>query len=62
MKTFTVTAFFAEVKPAHAAWQSVTVEAGDISVAASRGLHQLRSRPNIAGKRVSEVRLIIREV
>lgn len=62
MKSFTVTAFFPEVKPAHCAWQTVTVSAGDFAVAAVRALHEIRSRPGVAGKRISEVRLTIKEV
>lgn len=61
MKSFTVTAFFPEVKPAHAAWQTVVATGSDINVAVSRGMRELRSRPGVAGKRVSEVRLTVKE-
>jgi hypothetical protein len=61
MKSFVITAFFPEVKPAHAAWQTVTTTASDINVATARGMRALRSRPGVAGKKVSEVRLTIKE-
>lgn len=61
MKSFIVTAFFPAVKPAHAAWQTVTVSAGNFAVAASRALHKIRARPGISGKRVSKVSLTIQE-
>lgn len=61
MKSFTVTAFFPEVKPAHRVWQTVAVSAGDFAAAAVRALHEIRSRSGVAGKRVSEVRLTIKE-
>jgi hypothetical protein len=61
MKSFTIVAFFAEVKPAHEAYQTATVAAGDFTVAATRALHEIRSRPGIAGKRIREVRLTIKE-
>ena len=60
MKSFSVTAFFPEVK-AHLAWQTVTVHAGSFDVAASRGLKQVRARPGIAGKRITEVRVTIKQ-
>ena len=59
MKAFSVTAFFPEVK-AHLAWQTVTVHAGNFEVAASRGLKQIRKRPGIAQKRITEVRVTIK--
>jgi hypothetical protein len=59
VKSFSVTAFFPEVK-AHLAWQSVTIHAGSFDVAASRGLKQIRSRPGIAGKRITEVRVTVK--
>jgi len=61
LKSFTVTAFFPEVKPAHCAWQTGTVKASDLGVAAVRAIHELRSRPGVAGKHISEVRLTIKE-
>ena len=59
MKSFTVTAFFPEAK-AHLAWQSITLNAGDLNVAVSRGISRLRSRPGIAGKHITEVRLTVK--
>lgn len=61
MKSFIVTAFFPEVKPAHCAWQTITVPASDLGVAARLAIHQVRSRPGVAGKHISEVRLTIKE-
>lgn len=60
MKTFRVEAFFPEVKPAHVAWQSCEVKATDMHTAAARGLHELRERPGVRGKRISEVALKVR--
>jgi hypothetical protein len=60
VKSFSVTAFFPEVK-AHLAWQTVTVHAGSYDVAASRGLKQIRARPGIAGKRITEVRVTVKQ-
>lgn len=62
MKSFSVSAFFPEVKPAHVAWQSITIEGGTIVEAALRGLSRLRERPGIKGKHVTEVRLTIKEI
>lgn len=59
VKSFTVTAFFPEAK-AHLAWQSITLNAGDLNVAVSRGISRLRSRPGIAGKHITEVRLTVK--
>ncbi|MBZ5700265.1 MAG: hypothetical protein LAN84_00300 [Acidobacteriia bacterium] len=61
MKKFIITAFFPEVKPAHAAWQTATVTASNVAVATSRALWELRERPGVAGKHVSEIRLTIKE-
>jgi hypothetical protein len=61
MKSFIITAFFPEVKPAHEAWQTVVTTASDINVATARGIRALRSRPGVAGKHVSEVQLTIKE-
>jgi hypothetical protein len=60
MKSFTVAAFFPEVKPAHCAWQTVTVNASDFGVALKLAMQELRSRPGVAGKHVSEARLTIK--
>lgn len=60
MKSFTVIAFFPEAK-AHCAWQTVTVPASDLGVAARLAIHQVRARPGVAGKHISEVRLTIKE-
>lgn len=61
MKSFSITAFFPEVKPAHAAWQSITISAGTIVEASLRGLSQLRERPGVKGKHITEVRLTVKE-
>ena len=59
VKSFSVTAFFPEVK-AHLAWQTAPVGAGGFDVAAGRGLKQLRARPGVDGKRINEVRVTIK--
>jgi len=59
MKSFTVVAFFPEVK-AHLAWQTAVVSASDISIAAKLALQEVRCRPGVLGKHISEVRLTIR--
>lgn len=59
MKSFSVTAFFPEVK-AHLAWQTVTVHAGSFDEAAARALKVLRARAGIAGKHITEVRVTIK--
>lgn len=61
MKSFTVTAFFPEVK-AHLAFQSATVKACDFSTAAARAFNEIHARPGIAGKRITEVRLTVKQV
>jgi hypothetical protein len=61
VKSFTVTAFFPEVKPAHNAWWTVTVTASDFTVAATRGLRKIRSYPGISGKHITEVRLTVKQ-
>jgi hypothetical protein len=60
MKSFAVSAFFPEVKPAHAAWQTCTMQGSDLGVAAVRALHEIRTRPGIAGKHITEVRLTVK--
>jgi len=62
MRSFSISAYFPEVKPAHAAFQSCISKASEMDVAASRGLAELRARPNVKGKRISEVRLTIKEI
>lgn len=62
MKSFTVTAFFPEVKPAHCAWQTVTVLAGDIAAATNRAVRELRASPGVAGKHVSVIKFTICEI
>lgn len=59
MKSYSVTAFFPEVKPAHRAEQHCVVQANNMALAAKRGLQQLRKEA-AAGKRVTTVRLTIR--
>ena len=59
MKSFSVSAFFPEVK-AHLAYQSCVARAAEMSTAVSRGLDELRARPGVAGKRITEVRLTVK--
>jgi hypothetical protein len=62
MRSFSISAFFPEVKPAHAAFQSCVSKASEMDIAVSRGLSELRARPGVNGKRISEVRLTIKEI
>lgn len=62
MRSFSVSAFFPEVKPAHAAFQSCVAKAAEMDTAAARGLGELRARPALKGKRIREVRLTIKEL
>lgn len=62
MKSFLVTTFFPEVKPAHAAWQVCEVKAGNIGLAAARALRLIRARESIRGKRISNVQVTIKEL
>jgi hypothetical protein len=62
MKSFTIDAFFPEVKPAHAAFQSTTKLASNIGVAAVRAMNEIRARPALKGKRITEVRLTVKEL
>lgn len=59
MRTWSVSAFFPEVRPAHEAQQSCSVEACDIPEAARRALDELLGREYIKGKHISVVRLAI---
>jgi len=61
VRSFSISAFFPEVK-AHLAFQSCTAKASDMSTAVSRGLEEIRERPGIKGKRISEVRLTVKEL
>lgn len=61
MKSFSVSAFFPEVK-AHLAFQSCIAKANDMNVAVSRAVLEIRERPGIKGKRISEVRLTVKEL
>jgi hypothetical protein len=62
VKSFSVTAFFPEVKPAHVAFQSATAEASEMNTAVSRALAEIRERAEIKGKRITEVRLTVKEL
>lgn len=62
MKRFAVSAFFPEVKPAHAAFQSCVAEGEAMSTAVSRAIDQIRGLPELKGKRITEVRLTIKEI
>jgi hypothetical protein len=59
MKIYSVSAFFPEVKPAHASEQMCTVHASTLAVAALRGLHLLRKRDPLKGKKITQVRLTV---
>lgn len=60
MRSFTISAFFTEAK-AHVAYQGISVKASGLSVAARVAVEELRRRPGIAGKHITEVRLTIKE-
>jgi hypothetical protein len=62
MRSFSISAFFPEVKPAHAAFQSCVSKASEMNTAISRGLQQLRERPALKHKRITEVRLTVKEI
>lgn len=62
MKSFAISAFFPEVKPAHSAFQECRMSGSDLGVAAVRALHEIRSRAELKGKRITEVRLTIKEI
>ena len=61
MRAWSVSAFFPEVKPAHEAMQSCTVNAGKIHVAMHRGLRQILGRDAIKRKHISIMKLSIVE-
>ncbi len=56
MRSFSISAFFPEVKPAHAAFQSYVSKASEMDIAVSRGVADLRARPGVKGKRITELR------
>jgi hypothetical protein len=62
VRSFSVSAFFPEVKPAHAAFQSCVAKAAEMDTAVARGLADLRARPGVKGKRIREVRLTVKEL
>ena len=62
MKSFTITAFFPEVKPAHLAFQSIVAKGSTVELAVKRGLHEIRGRDGIRGKKVHEIRLTVKEI
>lgn len=59
MRTWNITAFFPEVKPAHLAHQSCTVPASEIATAARRGLKRLVEFEPLKGKHISIARLTV---
>jgi hypothetical protein len=59
MRTWSVSAFLPDVRPAHQAQQSCIVEACDMPAAARRGLAEILALEAIKGKRVSVVKLTI---
>jgi hypothetical protein len=62
MKRFSVSAFFPEVKPAHEAFQSCSFDASNMGHAVHRALLDIRARPALKGKRITEVRLTVKEI
>ena len=59
LRSFSISAFFPEVKPAHAAFQSYVSKASEMDIAVSRGVADLRARPGVKGKRITELRRCI---
>lgn len=59
MRAWSISAFFPEVKPAHEAMQSCTVQANRISTAAQRGLDEVLSRDAIKHRHITIVKLSI---
>lgn len=62
MKSFAITAFFPEVKPAHEAHQECRMAGSDLGVALQRAVYVIRARPELKGKRITEARLTIKEI
>ena len=62
MKSFSISAYFPEVKPAHAAFQHCVGKASEMDTAVARGLRELRDRPGIKGKRITEVNIKVKEI
>lgn len=62
MKSFSISAFFPEVKPAHAAFQSCRFDASNMGQAIHRALLDIRARPALKGKHITEVRLTVKEI
>jgi hypothetical protein len=61
MKRFSISAFFPEVK-SHVAWQSCSFDASNMGQAVHRALLEIRRRPGVKGKHVTEVRLTVKEI
>jgi hypothetical protein len=62
MKSFVISAFFPEVKPAHEAFQSCVSKGSEMNVAVCRALAEMRDRPGLKRKRITEVRLTVKEI
>lgn len=62
MKSFSISAYFPEVRPAHAAFQHCVASGDEMRTAICRGLRELRERPGIKGKRITEVNLKVKEI
>lgn len=59
MRTWSVSAFFPEVRPAHQAQQSCFVDACDIPAAARRALDQILGLEAVRGRHISVVKVTI---
>jgi hypothetical protein len=62
VKSFSISAYFPEVRPAHMAFQHCVAKGSEMGTAISRGLIELRDRPGVKGKRITEVRITVKEV
>jgi hypothetical protein len=59
VRAWSVSAFFPEVKPAHQAQQSCTVEASSLARASRIGIEQILKLDALKGRRISVARLTI---
>lgn len=59
MRPWSVSAFFPEVKPAHEATQSCTVEAASMGIAARLALSEISQREAIKGRHLTVAKLSI---
>jgi hypothetical protein len=61
VKTFSVSAFFPELRPAHLAEQRIVVQASSLRSALSRAFGLIRNREGIKGKTIRIAKVTIAE-